>query len=261
MIFSETDEMLFKLLPYEKYFMKHRDVKDFPFDKYDTSISFTFAERESNFIIPKEPCNDVKQWCNYLKEYGIKRIFLFFNYEDNTSMMKKYTNHEFSSIITYFEDGTVSRWDIDKDVIFGMPPQLNYFLKETILNNNPDDYPVFEDPTVELTKALYELKELATKIECTHYAKAFNEAYCFITGSMEPTISQEWLDMLSLELEGHELNLYSALERAEVGGHMCSWNDMPPAEANSRGLLDEFNRITNNVRNLRIKALLYVLNK
>jgi len=61
MIFSETDEMLFKLLPYEKYFMRHRDVKDFPFDKYDTSISFTFAERESNFNIPKESYNDVKQ--------------------------------------------------------------------------------------------------------------------------------------------------------------------------------------------------------
>lgn len=67
----------------------------------------------------------------------------------------------------------------------------------------------------------------------------------------------EKLDKEFLEMPKEQLQLFEAANLADVFGGMGSWNDHPWAQAQEMGLLDQYERLSENVR----LALLYAINE
>ena len=210
-----------------------------------------------DFADGSEIC-DPKAWCGRLLKDNAVKFCLYLNFDKDKAQDAGFANAGAMALIVRYEDGRTtcwhSYWEFDK-----LRSKWLVTSKERILEGAPDNWPVYEDPTMNLKKALLKISDLARKISCDNFAEIFDKAYDILIDEELPP-APEYIRDSNVKLEGEALRLFVASSVADVFGGMGSWNDCPEGMADEVGLHDVYRQLSDELYTQIRKATLYALN-
>lgn len=214
-------------------------IEHTPID-YVNTTEFSFLP-EGKWLRKKQyKATDVSQWLEKIKSRELKALQLFCPVE---GFFKE-------GPVTYF----VPDWQFD--------PQLNKWnvhYTEYVFHSPSYIIPTYENNRDSFREILSEIGDLAHKLNCDEFAELFNSARRLLDGQED--VQGEKLDKEFLEIPKEQLQLFEAANLADVFGGMGSWNDHPRAQAEEMGLLDQYEKLSDELlRNVRL-ALLYAINE
>lgn len=115
------------------------------------------------------------------------------------------------------------------------------------------------DITEDYKENLKELKEFAEKIGYKYFGRSFDMAYRLLDNSVTP--NYDGIPHYMKDLPERMKTIMMVRHISYVFGGMGSWNDDPAGVAQSMGIKDEYERLTNELILNQRKALFYVTNE
>lgn len=169
-----------------------------------------------------------------------------------------FSNTTQSSLTCFYEGGKVTyfsaQWEFDS-----VQKMWNIFYTEHEWKDAPLGKPHFENNIDSFKSVLSEIKELAHKIDCDHFAVVFQKALDILLGSSNYTDTK--CHMLFPKIPEENLLLFEAASAADVFGAMGSWNDSPPYMAHEKGMDKEYEFLSSELLKQVRLATLYAINE
>lgn len=226
------------------------------------SIAQFHLSNSEDSIIYKSAYGDTisssEEWVKALGERKLKHIFLLIDVAGNNREHAGFANAERQSIITIFPDNLVTYWtplwEFDK-------PKGKWTITytEQIWENAPRGVPTFGSKIEAFKNVLKDIAELAGKIKFEGFKNTFLEAYNILAESDEPALP-EWMADTIPALEPEKLRMFLAASKADVFGCMGSWNDSPPYMAHKKGLIREYDTLSQELYVQTREAVMFAVN-
>jgi hypothetical protein len=183
-------------------------------------IFFSF-EGEGKYI-----CFSIEEWIEMLHKKGMKQLRLIIPVEDNTDYNKAgFANGIRKGLFCEYDGFNTlwqSFWSFDNEL-----KKWNIKIVETKVDWSSERYE-YASNYESFLKVLIEIESLANKIDCEMFANCFRKA----------------IDILQDKSIDVGERLRQAARNANVFGGMGSWNDSPPYLAHTKGLGEEYDKLT-----------------
>ena len=226
---------------------------DFTPNKHELSIQFLFAPK---FLCRKPvKANSVYEWFHICLHRDLKDVKIMIPSNRDNKHLLGFANTSQCVIVCYWKNGRISFfrpfWEYDQEKEGWIIIYNEQFVKKHPVFINLH----FTDKTDEFKQTLLDIGKFAAVIEQPYFADVFHNAYESLCGS--ETIED---DNIPKQLPNDFKSIYYAVDKADVFGAMGSWNDSPLWYAGNKGLLKEYNELSNSLIVQVRYHLMYVTN-
>lgn len=219
-------------------------------------ISFMLGKDPQNSEI--DPAASVKLWFDRLKSRGLKDIKFLCPVAVESRELLGFSNTTQGCILCFYKSGKVTyftaHWQVDPE-----KKLWNIHYSEEEWRYPPSGRPHFDNNTDSFRQILLKIKDFAAKIEFEGFAHTFDSAITILDGGEDYPDKKYGLPLPQIPPEN--LRIFEAASCADVFGAMGSWNDSPAFEAQTKGLGEEYEQLSDELlRNIRL-AILYAVNE
>lgn len=226
--------------------------------KYENRIEFQFLPEKKLFSKKKYKAANVPGWYDYCLKKGLNDIKFFAPVAVKDRGFLGFTNTTQSSLVSFFEGGIVTyftaQWEFDT-----VQNMWDILYTEQEWRDAPSGKPHFDNNIDSFKSVLSDIKELARKIDCDHFAVVFQKALDILTGSSDYTDTTYHMPLP--EIPEVNLHLFEAASTADVFGAMGSWSDSPPYMAHEKGMDKEYDSLSSELLKQVRLATLYAINE
>lgn len=203
----------------KKALKEHRAIQYAPAE-FENSVVFLFLPEQKIFGQKKYSSSNVSLWFEHLNRRGLQDIQWICPLAVDDKNLLGFSNAAQCSILCFFKDGRASYWIPN----WKFNPEKrcwNTAYSEQPWHHPPAKRPVYDDPTASFRKTLLDIRDLALRIGCDHFAHRFDQARAVLDGAGGCPEDAP-------QLPAENLRLFQAASLADVFGAMGSWNDSPP---------------------------------
>lgn len=224
--------------------------------KYVFRTEFCFLPEEQLFGQRNYTAPNVEKWFENCRKKKLQDVKFLAPISVGDPNFWGYTDMPRSSIVCFYEGGEITYFTVQWE--FDSVREWEVMYTENEWKNPPSGKPHFEDNTKTLGRVLEDIRELAVQIDCSHFAKTFQEALDILNSQKAPA------DVYKLDLPqlpAKNMPMFAAAGWADVFGGMGSWNDDPAYFARNKGLAAEYDQLSGELlKNIRL-AVLYAVNE
>ncbi len=222
--------------------------------QYENKIEFQFLSMNPLAAQEAESVYRPADWFAKCKQQEVVDMKMMIPLKAENRKVLGFANTSRASILTFLKNGEVhywiARWEFDSKLRL-----WNIVYKEAVWENAPQGRPQFADNTKEFLAVLGQIGEFANKIGAHHFGKIFREAAAILRKEMQAKVVSE------LPLPEAYRHIFEAAARADVFGAMGSWNDDPASMAQSKGLFEQYDRLSDELLKQIRQAVLFAVNQ
>jgi len=225
--------------------------------KYENKIEFQFLPERKLFCTKAYKAENVEEWFNHCINKGLQDIKMLAPVAVKDRNRLGFSNTTESSLVCFYATRTsyfTARWDFDS-----ANKVWNILYTEHEWPNAPAGKPYFENNAQDFKNILLQIRELAQKIDCNHFAGVFQKAHDILLGSTDYT--DDTYNLPLPEIPKENLDLFKAASTADVFGAMGSWSDSPPYMAHEKGLDKEYESLSEELLKQVRRAVLFSINE
>lgn len=226
--------------------------------KYENAITFSCLPQGQSSSTEKITAPSVETWYETIKSKKLRDSKLLCPTTVPDRTILGFSNTTGSSILCFYEDGTVScfvpdwRFDSEKKL-------WNILYSEQNWPDPPHEAPRFADNTDSFREVLTKIRDFALRLACGNFADIFDSAKKLLDGDGEYPDQKYGLPLP--QIPPRHLQLFEAASLADVFGAMGSWNDSPLWVAQEKGFAQEYEALSDELlKNIRL-AVLYAVNE
>ena len=231
--------------------------KSFERKDYEKEIHFSFLPK--GLIAKSEHwVSDPQKWFTALTETGITDLYLIMKTKTSAKERKTFgfINTQPVIIASKYRNNKYSYWK----------PQWSYNAaingwiveySERPWRTHPKETPFFINNSDNFKNSLIRISDFSRRMGIEYYEKLFNSSVAVLDGKVP---SKEYRYVEISELPEINKRLFRAASLADVFGGMGTWNDNPCAAAKEKGLLEEYNDLSDELlKQIRI-AVMFAVN-
>ena len=227
---------------------------------YTNSIKFHFIPHG---IFPLKPrvASNAREWFQYCIQNGVYDVKLLIPLQVQDRSLLGFVNASGACMLTFHRHGLVTywqaAWEFDRSL-----HKWNVEYHEQEWQNPPSQPPRFENNKETFMDILLRIGEFADRIEFRNFGDIFRNAHDILSGKSE--IPAQYLENVQngfSYMPEEKKRMFIAASTADVFGAMGSWNDSPPYYAHEKGLDDEYESLSDELRRQLCLAILYAVNE
>ena len=219
------------------------------------SLEVRFKFISKSFLRKSLLCNSVTDWYDMCLCRGLADIKLFLPINTNEKYLLGFANTSNCAVVCIWKNkkNTVFTpiWEYDKDRLVWtityneQPAKMNF----TAYANTTSSLENFKT-------ILLEIQKFAENLGDQYYADVFIKAYNALNNDNDDTTNSD-----QIQLPYHFKNIYHAIDTADVLGAMGSWNDTPYCIAQEKGLLNQYNKLSDELLIQLRSNMMYIVNE
>lgn len=222
--------------------------------KYANHIEFHFLPTNPLSAEEYEIAHNSADWFAKCMQQDLVDVKMMIPLKSENRKILGFANTSRASILTFLKNGEVhywvARWEFDSKLRV-----WNIVYKEAVWQDAPQGRPGFEDNTREFLEVLEQIAQFAHQIGAGNFEKIFLEAAAILKKEQEAKVKSD------LPIPENYQHIFDAAARADVFGAMGSWNDDPAYMAHTKGLEEEYNRLSDELLKQMRMAILYAVNQ
>ena len=228
-------------------------IEYLPFE-FEKSIEFLFTKNKIFFFEKSYKAKTIKDWYKYCLKLGLEDIKILLPVSSKNSNIPNDLNTNKNKFICYFKKNLVLYFTLKWERISG---GWDIIYTAHKYENSLGEKLKFYDNTEDFRNILIKIRDFSNEIGVRNFASIFTKSFELLD-EKKYIINKE---KFPLGFPDKNARLYVASMTANIFGGMGSWNDSVPYYVYEKGLTDEYNKLSNELREQMELATMYAINE